>query len=357
MRTVSIRTAWTIQEPGGQPLPARLVELLAQVRTQGSLQTATRVLGLSYRHGWDLVRQGEAVFGARLLRMERGKGSTLTALGERLVWADHRIEARLKPVLDSLASELSAEIDRALTGEAPMLRLHASHGFAVERLVERLSGSGVRLELTYGSSSAAAAALHDGDSDLAGLHLPIGPLQREVLAHYARWLSGEPLSVIDIATRRQGLMVRAGNPREIFRVEDLLRPDVRFVNRQAGSGTRLLLEALLRAQALDPARIPGFEHGEYTHSAVAAHVASGMADVGFGLEPPARRFGLDFVPVATERYFLLCRDTALASPLLATVLEALTDPRLRAALDALSGYDASLSGRVTPLAEAFPSDG
>lgn len=353
MKQISIRPTWTIQDPDGPPMSPRLIELLVQVHASGSLATAAREQGLSYRHAWDLVRQGEAHFKAPLLHMARGKGSTLTALGEKIVWADHRILARLKPALDSLASELAAELHRTLSDEAPLLRLHASHGFAIERLIDHLGAGGLRPELTYASASAAVAALHDGDADLAGLHLPIGPLEGELLAHYARWLPDEDLTVIDIARRRLGLMVRAGNPQEVFRLRDLARPGVRFINRQSGSGTRLLLEALLRQEGVDPAGIAGFEQGEFTHAAVAAYVASGMADVGFGLEPPARQFRLDFIPVISERYFLLCRTAATQTPAVARVIAALRDPVFVGQLAALPGYDPADCGRTSHWTQAF----
>lgn len=346
MKEIAIRPAWTIQDADGAALSMRLIELLVQVHAQGSLLMAAKQMGVSYRHAWDLVRQGEAQFGAPLLHMERGKGSTLTELGEKIVWADHRIHARLKPSLDTLASELAAELGRALRESAPLLRLHAGHGFAVERLRR----DGLRTELTYGNCSTAAAAVHDGECDVAGFHLPIGPMQDVVLAHYAQWLGGEDLTVIDIATRRQGLMVRAGNPKEVFSLADLQREDVRFINRQAGSGTRLLLEALMKAGGFPSAAIAGFEHGEYTHAAVAAYVASGMADVGFGLETPARQ---DFVPLASERYFLLCRSPLVATPVLQQVLAALRDPGFKQLLDALPGYDGAIAGQVLKLEEAF----
>ncbi len=355
MKQVSIRPLWTIQEPEGPPLSPRLIELLVQVQAQGSLLTAARQMGLSYRHAWDLVRQGEQQFQAPLLLMARGKGSTLTALGEKIVWADHRIVARLKPVLDSLASELAAEIRKALSDAPTLLRIHASHGFAIERLVQHLTRDGVHLELNYGSSAASAAALHDGDCDAAGFHIPLGAMQDSALAHYARWLADMELTIIDLAVRRQGLMVRAGNPKEVFSLQDLARGDVRFINRQAGSGTRLLLEGLLRAQGIDSTQIAGFEQGEYTHAAVAAYVASGMADVGFGLEPPARHFKLDFVPIASERYFLLCRNDVMDSPAIQVVLAALREPAFRQDLSALPGYDASTAGTVSALETSYPS--
>src|SRR5262249_51624081 len=162
------RPAWAIWDTDSSPLSTRLVELLVQVHVQGSLLTAARQLGLSYRHAWDIVRQAEDWFEAPLLLMERGKGSTLTPLAEKIVWVDHRIGARLKPVLDSLASELAAELRRAHNDVPALLRVQASHGFAIEQLIERLTRDGLRIEFVYGSSRAALAALHDGECDAVG---------------------------------------------------------------------------------------------------------------------------------------------------------------------------------------------
>ena len=331
MKRISIKPVWTLHDPDRPPLPARLLDLLVQVQATGSLLAACQPLGLSYRHAWDLVRQGEVHFGTQLLHMERGKGSTLTALGDKLVWADHRIHARLKPVLESLASELSAEIAQLMSNQPAALRLQASHGFAIEQLVHALARAGVPVEHRYGSSTEAVAAL----------------------AHYARWLAGDDLVVIDLATRRQGLMVAAGNPCRVYEISDLARGELRFINRQVGSGTRLLLETMLAQAGIASAAIAGFEQGEFTHAAVAAYVASGMADVGFGLETAARQFKLDFIPLASERYFLLCRAATLAAPALQPVLALLHSAAFRAAMQTLPGYDPANLGRVTPLQAAF----
>ena len=353
MKRISIKPVWTLHDPDRPPPPARLLDLLVQVQATGSLLAACQPLGLSYRHAWDLVRQGEAHFSTQLLHMERGKGSTLTPLGEKLVWADHRIHARLKPVLESLASELSAEIAQVMAAQPAVLRLQAPHGFAIERLVEALGRAGVSVEHRYGSSTEAVAALHDGACDVAGLHIPLGWAQEAALAHYRRWLAADDLVVVDIATRRQGLVVAAGNPRTVYELVDLLRPDLRFINRQSGSGTRLLLETLLAQAGVVPSAIAGYERGEFTHAAVAAYVASGMADVGFGLETPARQFKLDFIPLATERYFLLCRQATLSSAAMQPLLDLLRSDAFRAAVDALPGHSPAHIGRVTALREAF----
>lgn len=354
MKRISIKPVWTLQDPDRPALPPRLIELLVQVHALGSLLAACQQLGLSYRHAWDLVRQGEAHFDTTLLHMARGKGSTLSALGEKLVWADHRITARLSPVLESLASELATEISQVLAAPSTtVLRIQASHGFSVELLIEQLTQARLPVEHQWVSSTSAAAALRDGACDLAGFHIPHGALQDAALAHYARWLDDPTLVVIDIATRRQGLMLAPGNPKKVYELSDLTRPGLRFINRQAGSGTRFLLEGLLGQAGVASDHIPGFEHGEFTHAAVAAYVASGMADVGFGLETPARRFKLDFLPLASERYFLLCRAERLATPALQQVLDTLRSAHFRAAVDALPGYHAVQAGQVTPLSEAF----
>ena len=109
-------------------------------------------------------------------------------------------------------------------------------------------------------------------------------------------------------------MVRKGNPNQVWNVADLARPEVRFVNRQQGSGTRLVFELLLERAGLRGAQVNGFENVELTHAAVAAYVASGKADSGLGVETAAREFDLDFVPILSERYFLVC-DAATLAPL------------------------------------------
>ena len=156
-----------------------------------------------------------------------------------------------------------------------------------------------------------------------------------------------------ITDRTQGLMLRAGNPLGIAGLADLTRPGLRFINRQRGSGTRFLLDSLLAAQQIDASEIVGYEHGEFTHAAVAAFIGSGMADVGFGLERPARHFKLDFLPLATERYFAVCHRDALLRPEVAQALAILRSDAFRAAVDALPGYRAGRSGEVTTLRDVL----
>lgn len=353
MHEVTIRPQWTIRRGAGPSLAPRVLEVLVRVHEHGSLSAACRAAGVSYRHAWDLIRQGEALFGQPLMLMERGKGSTLTALGEKLVWADRRIAARLSPVLDSLASELGAEIGKVLASPPSLLRIHASHGFAVQALHSFLAAANVPTELRYCGSQEAVASLHNGGCDVAGFHVPLGEFESAAIAHYGPWLTPGSQRIINVATRRQGLMVAANNPKKIYTLEDLTRPGVRFINRQAGSGTRYLLDLLLQKEGVAASQIRGYEQCELTHAAVAAFVASDMADAGYGIETPARQFKLDFVPSQTERYFLLCNVASIESPTVQGMLAILRSDAFTSAVDQLAGYQVNDSGSVHELGEAF----
>ena len=358
MFKVSIRPQWQLEQPDGkQPLP-RLVELLAGVRDTGTLAEACVRVGLSYRYAWGLLQDGQKTFGSPLVVMSRGRGAVLTPLAEKLVWADKRITARLAPLLDSLASELEVELERAMTDSGAILRIQASHGFAVETLREWFVRQRIPIDLKYRSSFEALASVRGQGCDLAGFHVPLGEFEAPALLQYAKWFKPQSqMRLIVLARRRQGLMVAPGNPKELTGLRDLGREGLRFVNRQAGSGTRMLLDLMLKRAGIDGARIQGYESGEFTHAAVAAYVASGMADAGVGVEAAAKRFELGFVPLVSERYFFLCSREAAKGPALKRVIETLRSPEFRSLINALPGYDAADCGLLQTVDEAFPEFG
>lgn len=355
---VHIDPQWLITGPEGQAVPPRVLGWLADVQTHGSLLKACEARGASYRHTWKLLREAEAAMGAPLLTMVRGKGSALTPMGEALVWSRKRLEARLRPQLDSLAFELAASLHRLSVGVSRPLRVHASHGFAIEVLQRMLGEQGAPLDWRYTDSSQALAALHSGQADVASLHVPhlphsaAGSLQAEVLGRYGQWLAPD-WQYVHMVTRRQGLMLKPGNALHIDTVADLLRPDVRFVPRTHGSGTRILLETLLQAQGHDPGRLAITSGGEHTHSAVAAYVASGMADAGFGVETSARHFGLEFIPVQAERYGLLAPASVIESNAMQGVLSVLQSDAFQVAIEGLTGYRSDACGTVSEARKVF----
>jgi molybdate transport repressor ModE-like protein len=355
MHAVTIKPIWTLSDRDGHGLAHRLIELLCEVREHGSLAGACKITGSSYRHAWNMVRAGEAQLGMPLLQMSRGKGSSLTPLADKLVWATHRIQARLTPTLETLASEIEVELAKVMSKRNDSLKVHASHGFAVEKMMEALTFKGHTVERKYVGSLEALASLAQDQCELAGFHVPIGDFQLPVLKHYAKWLNPKSHRVIHVATRRQGLMVASGNPLGIRGLKDLTRKEVRFINRQSTSGTYFLLRCLLKQDGISSHRIQGFNQTEHTHAAVAAFVASGMADAGFGVETPSHRYGLDFVPMASEQYFLLCDISKINDQHLQAVTRTLSDPAFQSVINALPGYSALQCGSVQTLAQAFPN--
>lgn len=353
MLKISIRPQWLLSNEGAAQAFPRLLELLLAIDSERSIAAAAVKLGVSYRHAWGLIRQANVEFGAPVLNLTRGRRATLSALGEKLVAADRRIMARIAPLLDSLASELEAEIERSRIGAAPVLRIHGSHGYAIELLRAFLLRRNLPIELKYRSSMEAIAAFAGGSCDLAGFHAPEGELQGAMLGYYSKWLDPRRQLLINLATRRQGIMVAPRNPKRIQSLADLAQPGVRFVNRQFGSGTRILLDLLLRREDIDGARIEGYGTGEFTHSAVASCIASGLADAGFGVEQGARSFGLDFIPIISERYFLLCDAAALASPAVRKILDVLGSKQFRTEAGKFAGVDVTAAGNTLTLLEAF----
>ena len=185
MFKVAIDAHWQLRRQDGTPLVPRLTALLVGIQQTGTLAAACRIAGLTYRYAWGLLRDGERAFGHPLVASQRGRGAKLTALGERLAWADQRIAARLTPLLESLATEVESEIERALSVIQPVLRVHATHGFAVETLRQFLAGRQIPIDLKYRDSDEALTAFIDRQCDVVGLHLPVGDLETEIAAHYA----------------------------------------------------------------------------------------------------------------------------------------------------------------------------
>lgn len=342
------------EDEGSKESIGRTLQLLLEVEQHGNLRAACAAMSISYRSGWDMVVALERRLGGVVLEMTRGRGSVLTELGQRLLWAKKLVNARFDPLLDSMAMEIDAQVQLAILKGQEFLKIYASHGYAVASLNKHLQKIHAPVELSYRGSLEALKALNRKVCEIAGFHVPVGELEAPVLEEF-RPLLKENYRLIAVATRRQGLMVRKGNPKEIWSFEDLFKPNITFVNRQQGSGTRVIFELLLQRSGHSSREISGLESVELTHAAIAAYVASGMADVGLGVETAARQFDLDFVPMLTERYFFACGEETLADPRFAEALDFLLGPRFRAELLKLPGYDAVTSNQIMTVSEAFPA--
>jgi molybdate transport repressor ModE-like protein len=328
---------------GGEALDARVIPLLRAVAREGSLYRAVTRLHVSYRHAWGLLGKAERAAGQRLVVLERGRGARLSPLAERLLAAD---DAAAESLNRELAGTVAA-LNSALGGARPRavrerLVVHASHDYALLELRDEVAASGaLDLELRFRGSLECLADLSRRECDIAGFHAPLPADGPAALDPYRPWLRTRGMVLVQFASRRQGIMISRGNPKGIHSLGDLVRDGVHFVNRQTGSGTRLCFDRLLSAGGIEPARISGYGTEEFTHAAVAATVASGMADAGFGIEAAARHHGLDFVPLSTERYFLAAREATLARGVAQSLLAAIASASFRRRLEGLPGYDPS----------------
>lgn len=182
-------------------------------------------------------------------------------------------------------------------------------------------------------------ALRKGTAHLAGSHLLDTETGEYNVSYINRYLPGLEVYLVNLVHREQGLIVESGNPKSIRGLEDIGRAGVSFVNRQAGSGTRILLDWQLVKLGLDPATINGYEREEYTHMAVAVAVLSGSADVGMGIRAAAQALDLDFIPVTTERYDLVIPAVHYDNSLVQSLLQVIATREFKNQVMALGGYD------------------
>lgn len=240
-----------------------------------------------------------------------------------------------------------------------------SHDMTLDLIAQFLAGHDRRLASANVGSQGGLVALRRGEAHLAGSHLLDPDTGEYNLSHIRRYLPGVKVNVVTLVGREQGLLVKRGNPKQIKSLGDLSRPggesdprgptgsaeagSVRFVNRQRGAGTRVLLDYHLNLLGIAPDSIIGYNQEEYTHLGVAAAVASGRADCGLGIAAAAKALELDFIPLYQERYDLVVPKEYAESDLLAPLFVVLENPEFRAAVAALPGYDVSKMG--TPVLE------
>ena len=228
-----------------------------------------------------------------------------------------------------------------------------SHDLCLDLLAQRLAeqgaaeiGGGTRLSSANVGSQGGLLALRRGEAHLAGSHLLDPETGEYNVSALHRYLPDRPVVLVSLVGRYQGLIVKRGNPLAVHTLADLARPDVRFVNRQRGAGTRVLLDFEIGKIGLAPEEIQGYEREEFTHLAVAAAVDSGIADCGLGIAAAATALNLDFVPLSKERYDLVIPQDYYHSPLLRPLLALLSDDRFRDEVAAMPGYDVTPMGQV-----------
>ena len=210
----------------------------------------------------------------------------------------------------------------------------------------RKTGSPIRIASGNVGSLGGLMALRKGTAHVAGSHLLDTETGAYNISYIQKYLQGVPVHVFHLVMREQGLIVRKQNPKGIRGIEDLTRDDVVFINRQLGSGTRILLDYKLHELGIDARQITGYETEEYTHMNVAVAVLSGMADAGLGILAAARALDLDFIPLLTEQYDLVIPSSFVDDPKIKGLLEAIRSEEFKERIKGLGGYNPENSGNV-----------
>jgi len=293
---------------------------------------------------WVRVRLGSVGGDLVATPLPRGAG-VLTSLGR----ADGLLVVPAGVEGHHAGSTVSVELLRGLDEIAGTIVAIGSHDLVLD-----LAASALRADdplVTLASSNVGSlgglVALRDGLCHIAGSHLLDTVCGEYTLPYVDRVFgpSAPDVAVVRLVHREQGLMVAPGNPLRLGGIEDLTRPGVRYVNRQRGAGTRVLLDHRLAELGISPDAISGYAREEPTHLAVAAAIAAGRGDAGLGITAAARAFGLDMVPVTWEPYDLVVTPGALGSPLLEPLWTLLRSDRFQAAVTGLGGYSAKEMGR------------
>jgi len=330
-------------EQFAEPLLARLLGVRPEERLKVTVtpsQAFPSRLGLEEFLRVKLGRIGGEIVAVPL---PRGAGSITT-----LTRADGIIRIPAESEGVGTEERVEAELLRTPAQIEGTLVAIGSHDNTLDLLADfiRRKDPTVTLSSANVGSLGGLLTLRRGFSHLAGSHLLDTRTGEYNVSYLREHLKGVPLRLVNFVYREQGFLVPKGNPKKILGFGDLVRDDVVLVNRQLGSGTRILLDYHLKQEGLDPARIAGYDREEFTHMAVAVDVLSGRADVGMGIYAAARALDLDFVPVTTERYDLVIPERFWGDQKVKVLLEVLGDEDFRTAVAALGGYGVQQMGEV-----------
>ncbi len=281
------------------------------------------------------------------MRLERGRGAALAPSGKQLLDAHSHAIRRLARVLASLAVELGPQPRRS--DEPVSLRIAASHDLVLAALAQNwAAAAGLGLDVAFMGSLHALGEFNEGRVDVAGFHVPLDGRHWD-RTPFRRALNARRDRLVRFVDREQGLILPRGNPARVRSLADVAVRGLRFINRQRGSGTRILIDQILAHERIDAERLDGHGTEEFTHAAVAATVASGGADAGFGLRAAAAEYGLAFLPVVRERYFLAVRARNVKSPQIRRLVSALRSPEFARTARHFAGYSSVAAGSVTTL--------
>ena len=274
--------------------------------------------------------------------IQRGAGVIMS-----LVRADGLVKIpRLSEGVEA-GTQVTVNLLRPLEAIEHTIVATGSHDLVLDLIASELTGTGgVSFASSNVGSLGGLRAIDRGEAHLAGTHLLDEESGEYNVSFLRRYVRNQCVVLVNLVHRVQGFIIPKGNPASIESLNDLAREDIVFVNRQRGSGTRVLLDYKLVAAGIDTQQVAGYEREEYTHLAVAAAVAGGRANVGLGILSAARAIGMDFIPLFDERYDLAIPEDIYDSKLLAPMLQLIQSSDFRVKVEELGGYDAGQMGEV-----------
>ena len=275
--------------------------------------------------------------------LARGAGVITT-----MVHADGLL--RIPSLVEGLnaGEEVEVELLRPVQDIENTILCTGSHDLAIGVLEDqlKLKHPEIKIAATNVGSVGGLLALERGETHIAGTHLLDSASGLYNVPDIKKMIPKVPLVLVHLARREQGIFVAPGNPKAIRSLSDLIKPGMRFVNRQPGSGTRILFDHELKERGIDPAEIAGYDREEFTHMAVAIAVASGLADAALGVRAAATALKLDFIPVGSEQYDLLIGRRFYNSERGGTLMNVIRSEEFKAAVTALGGYDPRRAGEI-----------
>lgn len=286
-----------------------LTGLLKDIDHGKTLMSACKKMGLSYRNVWQKLNDVEEALGFKLMNRVRGHGSQLSEYARYLIQFTEDFDQKTLRLGQASLLHLEEGFAQFRVKAKRQWRFASSSDPIIQKAVFEIGG----FELITAGSGEALERLLNYEVDIAGFHVS-DPQSSQIIS---KKLQKEGMQIFPVMKRVQGLLVAKGNPLNIISAKDLLRPKIRFINRQRGSGTRLLLDTILANEAINYREIKGYENEEFTHSAIATAILAKKADVGMGVKSIALENGLDFIRLKDEIFFLAMNEELSNNPDLA----------------------------------------
>ena len=348
---ISFGLRWFCGETEKQSIEEGLLRLLEAIRNKGSLKRASEETRMSYRHAWGLLKKWEAEFESPLVTLQRGRnhGASLTSLGEKLVQAHLSLSEKFQSEYQTIGEEISLSLQEEIKSDkGHTLKISASHGMAINFLNQLLQNNNIKTGFDTHGSIESLRLLNQYSYDVAGFHYPLGDFSATLAPVYRQYLNPDKHELLLVATREQGIITDKSNSAKIKTLKDLSGSAVKFINRQHDSGTRIILDQLLSASNLNAKEIDGYGNEEFTHVAVAAMIASGAANTGFGIKAAASQFDLTFIPVIKEAY-ILAVNKQTPTNIKSLLRKLLSSVEFKTKVNTYPGYDANNAGKILNL--------